>query len=179
MNLDVGFIVLCPDKDLPGLRSTVSSLQCEALSSDVCCVVPSDTTARDMQGFEAVCPTYKGKDTITSLINAGMQKLQHDWGFMIYAGSRLKTNLQRKLELFIKSDRDVMFPIVNGITNFVEGSSNGVLISKGLFKDAGEFPTIKRASETVNDFELAKLMWADEAMKKGCQFKAIAGMKIC
>lgn len=179
MKLDIGFIVLCPDKDPYGLKHTVNSLHWVAMTPDVLCVVPGAIATKELTVMEQICPIYQGGDTITSLINMGMEKLQHDWGFILYSGSCLKTNLQRKLELFIKGDRDVLFPIVNRKTNFVEGSSNGILMSKKLFKDVGNFPSPRKSNGMLNDFEVAKLLWADEASRKGCQFKAVIGLKIC
>ncbi len=178
MELDLGFIVLCPDRDVRGLRSTVSSLSFCYHNADVFCMVDGSTTPKELKQMKEICPTYKGKDTITSLINAGMKKMKKPWAFIIYAGSRIKTNLPRKLEQFVQSEKDILFPIVKNKTGFADGSSNGILIHKDTFKEIGVLPKAQ-ATEDMNDFEVSKLLWECKAIEAGCQFKAIAGIRIC
>ena len=62
--------------------------------------------------------------------------------------------------------------------NFVEGSSNGLLISKELFKKTGGFTEAKMYKQGTNSFELAKMLWAMNAMKHGSTFKGIVGLRI-
>lgn len=179
MELDLGFIILCPDRDAKGLRSTVSSMKyCCCEYADPICMVDVSTTPKELKQMKEICPTYKGKDTITSLINAGMKKVKKPWAFIMFSGSRIKTNLPKKLSMFVKSEKDILYPIVNNKTAFSEASSNGILIHKDTFKEVGNFPTSKGAAE-MNDFEVSKLLWACKAIEAGCQFKAIAGIRIC
>ncbi len=173
MKLDIGFIVLCLNNNKFELKSTVDSILWSNGSHNHYGVATSS------EGLDDVCTVYEGSDTITSLINIGMQKLTNEWAFILYSGSRLKTNLQRKMCSFIKSNKDVFFPIVNGRTNFVDGSSNGIMVHRDNYREVGDFPVIKKHYEsTLNDFEIAKLLWANTAISRGSQFKAVAGIKI-
>jgi len=175
MDLDIGFIVLNPDRDFDGLRITTNTLCCA--NYDTICIVAKDTSPKETKPMKEICPVYKGQDTITSLINAGMKKLKHKWGFIVFAGSRVKTNIHRKLPSFINSEKDIAFPIVNGKTTFDEGSSDGILLNKEFFDSVGEFPCIKRSE--YNEFEVSKFLWSCKALEQGAVFKAIAGMRIC
>ena len=86
--------------------------------------------------------------------------------------------VERKLRYFAESPKDVLYPVVGMKMNFVEGSSNGILINKETFKEVGEFPEHKMQKAGVNDFELAKLFWATKAIECGCKFKGIVGLRI-
>ena len=94
----------------------------------------------------------------------------------MFAGSRVKTNPIKKLSIFTKDKKDILFPIVNHKISFDEGSSNGILINKEFFNAVGEFPCIKGSN--FNDFEVSKFLWGCKALEKGAKFKAIAGMNI-
>ena len=57
-------------------------------------------------------------------------------------------------------------------------SFNGVLINKKFFKEVGKFPEAPMEKDGMNDFELAKLFWACDAVGKGVQFKGIVGLRV-
>ena len=176
MKLDIGYIILCLNDNKSELKNTVDSILWSNNSKN-CYGIVSNTIKDD--SLKEICPIYKGSDTITSLINTGMKSLNNEWAFILYAGSRLKTNLQRKMSLFIKDSKDILFPIINGKSNFVDGSSNGIMVHKEHFASIGEFPIIKKNYEsTLNDFEIAKLLWANDAIRHNSQFKAIAGIRL-
>ena len=177
MELDLEFIILCPNRDVKDLRNTVSSLSFCYQDAESICMVDGSISAKEIKQMKEICPTYKGKDTITSLINAGMKKVKKPWAFMVYAGSRIKTNLPQKLNQFVQSEKDILFPIVQNRTAFSDGSSNGILIHKDTFKIVGNLPTAQSTND-MNDFEVSKLLWECRAIEAGCQFKAIAGIRI-
>lgn len=175
--MDVGFIVLCPDRTLDGLKNTVRSIKYQS-ETECIAVVPQDTTSQEMKEFKVICPsTYKGKDTITSLVNVGMKRLKHEWGCLVFADSRISLYLDRKFK-FATSEKDVLYPIVEKKAGFVDASFNGVLINKVFFKEVGDFPTHTIQRKDLNDFEMAKLLWGLDAIDKGVVFKGIVGMRV-
>jgi hypothetical protein len=177
-NLDLSVIVLCPERNIGGLKGTVGSIKHHFYNRDVICVTGSNASAEEIKEMKAFCSTYKGKATITSLINVGMRKIKTEWGFLLYAGSFVRPYLERKLHYFVGSPKDILFPIVDRKMNFVEGSSNGILINRDTFKEVGDFPEAPMYKAGTNDFELAKTIWTINAMKCGCVFKGIVGLRI-
>jgi hypothetical protein len=177
--MDVGIVILCPDRNPAGLRNSVGSIRYHCYDRECLAVVPGDTSPVTIRELKEHCDLiHKGKDTITSLVNAGMKKLKHEWGFIIFGGSRVVPYLERRFTSFVKSDKDVLYPIVDKKYDFVEGCFNGVLINRKFFQEVGDFPTETMQKQGLNDFEFAKLLWAIDAMNKGAKFKGIVGMRI-
>lgn len=177
-DMDIGFIVLCPSKDVRQLRNTVKSVQYHT-TREVVCVVGNDASPSDIKDFKVVCDNiYKGKDTITSLMNVGMKRLKHKWGVFLFSGTLLRPMVEKRLCRFIESDKDIIFPILNRKMGFIEGSVDGLMINKDTFEAVGDLPDAKMQKEDLNDFEIAKLMWQQEAAEKGCIFKGIVGVRI-
>ncbi len=176
--MDVGFVILCPDRNIGGLKNTVGSITFHSYDRDALAVVGNDVSATELKNLKQVCETHKGEDTITSLINVGMKKLKHDWACIIFSASRIPMYIERKIENFAKADTDVLFPIIDRKMNFVEGSFNGVVINREFFKKVGDFPTSQMYKKGTNDFELAKMFWAMQAIQEGCTFKGIVGLRV-
>jgi hypothetical protein len=176
--MDVGFVILCPDRNVGGLRNTLGSVTHHSYNRESICVVGEDATAAELKELKQHCETHKGANTITSLINVGMKKIKHEWAFIVFSGSRIQPYLERKIETFAKNDTDVLFPVVDRKCNFIDGSFNGVLFNKKFFAKVGEFVTADMQKQGLNDFELAKMFWAVDAIGHGCTFKAIVGMRV-
>jgi len=176
--MDVQFIILCPEKSITNLKNTFSSIQNNTCQRSSICIVGSDISAKELAEMKKVCPTFKGGDTITSLINLGMKKLESEWGLIVFAGSRVQRFVERKIDQFCKNNYDVLFPVVNKKWGFVEGTFDGVLINKSFFEEVGTFPEICLNESSINDFEFAKMLWALDATQKGAKFKAIVGMRM-
>jgi hypothetical protein len=177
--LDIGLIVLCPDRNIGGLRNTAGSVLFHFYDRECIAVAGDDVTKEELVQMEKHCvKAYKGKNTITSLVNKGMRHLKHKWGFIVFAGSRVQPFMERKLADFVASDTDILYPLVEGKYNFVEGSFNGVLINKKFFNKVGKFPEDDLQKQGVNDFELAKLLWSIEAIEQGATFKGICGLRV-
>lgn len=175
---DVGYIVLCPEKEAAGLAASAKSIRYYSQNRDILAVVGGDATAAEVKILKEICPTHKGKATFSSLINVGMKKLKNEWGFLLFAGSRINLYLEKKLGMFAKSEKDVIYPVVEKHCDFVGGSFNGVLINRKFYEEVGEFPDLTLGKDGINDFELVKLFWAMDAIAKGATFKGIVGMKI-
>lgn len=176
--MDVGFVVLCPDRSPAALKNTVGSVRYSCYDRECIAITPKNTTPKEVKELKEYCQPYKGKDTITSLVNVGMKKLKHEWGFVIFAGSRVMPFLEKKFISFVKNKKDILYPIVDMKCNFVEGSFNGVLFNKEFFKEVGDLPDAPMEKQGLNDFEFAKLLWASDAVDKGVFFKGIVGMRV-
>lgn len=176
--MDYGFVILSPDRNVAGLKNTLGSIRFYSYNRQAICIVDEDAPSSEVKEMKKMCDVYKGENTLTSLINAGMKKNKHEWAFIMFAGSRIPPSLEYKLDLWAKKDSDVVFPVVDRKWQFVEGSFNGVFINKKFFNSVGDFPTATMKKQGFNDFELAKMFWAVDALDKGCTFKAIVGMKV-
>ena len=166
-----GFIVLCPERNIGGLKTTISSIKNYYPKSPYLCVVPEDTTNEEIEEFSETCSVYKAKNSITSLINLGLKKSETDINLIVIAGSWINGFTHRKYEYFYENQKDIMFPVVNGQWNFVDASINGLLINKEAMREVGDFAE-------VNRLDICKLMWGLDAVDKGYRFKALCGVKI-
>ena len=119
-----------------------------------------------------ICPVHRGRNTITSLINVGMDNSTSEWTLVVMAGAFLRNNLDRKYSYFVTSQKDILFPIVDGKTNFVDGTLNGIMVHRDTWKEIGQFSNQESLS-------WCKLSWAMAAIEHGCCFKAILGAQIC
>lgn len=169
--LDAGFVVLCPDRNPGTLRITVNGIRSRYPGSSVVASVPEDTPEKDFDIMNAICPTYKGRNTITSLINTGLNNSASLWSIIVMCGTHVRPNLDKKYSLFVESTKDILFPIAEGRTNFVDGTLNGIMIHKDAWDVAGNFCN-------ENPLVICKLLWTLDAMKRGCIFKAVIGCQI-
>ena len=177
--MDVGFIILCPDRNPGGLKNSVGSIAFHSYQRESICVVGNDANDADIKMLGKHCPVVQGEETLTSLINKGMKANKHEWGFIIFSGSRIPAFLERKIDYFAKSEKEVLYPVLDQQrTDFISGSFNGVMIHSKLFKEIGDFPSFKARKDGLNDFELAKTFWALDAITAGAKFKGIVGLRI-
>lgn len=176
--MDVGFVILCPERNIGGLKNTLGSIRFHSYNRDSICVVGKDTTSTELADMNKFAPTFKGEDTITSLINIGMKKIKHDWACILFSGSRIPAYIEKKIAVWAGSESDVLFPVVDRKWEFSEGSFNGVVINTKFFAKVGDFPAVAMMKAGLNDFEFAKMLWAMQAAEHGCKFKAIVGMRI-
>lgn len=171
--LNYGFVIICPNSNIGQIKTTTNSVKHNYQTDKYICVVPEDCHADDLKEMNKLSRTIKGGDTITSLINAGMDKtLCPEWNFIVIAGTWVRANLDRKYSYFVESEKDILFPIVDRQTNFVDGSINGFLIHKKAWIDIGHMPS-------NNPLEICKLVWAINAVDTGHKFKAVLGTAIC
>lgn len=175
---DFGFVVLCPERNLGGYQNTVRSINHQYPNAKIIGVVGNDVTTSELAEMDTKCETVMGQDTITSLINVGMKNSKAPWNVIVFAGSWVRGSVYRKFEAFVRDKRDILFPVVDGHYNFVDGSMNGIIIHQDTFAEVGDFSTHNMQKEGHNDLELIKLWWALGAMEKGCLFKAIIGMEV-
>ena len=168
---EIGFIILCPNNDLGNLKHTIKSLNFWYPSCNKIGVVERGTPKENIDEMKELCPIFKGKTTITSLINTGLRNTKNNWNLVIIAGSWLNGKELKKYCKFCTSEADILFPIIDGIAEFSKGSINGILINKKTFKLIGPMAD-------KGPLNLAKLIWANDAINKKCNFKAVLGPKI-
>lgn len=172
-SLDLGVIILCPDRKEASLKITVSSVKYHLYNRDVISVVGNDASPHDFKKFKELCPTYKGRETLASLINTGFKRLEHEWGLLIFAGGRFCQFTERKF-YFAQDEKDILFPVVDINRSFLNASLDGVLINKKTFDAIGDWPEYTHE----NGFDDSKLVWTAGAQEYGCKFKAIVGLRI-
>ena len=169
--LDFGFIVLCPENHSGSLKSTVNSIKARYPKYPVICITEKTTKDENLKKMKEICTVYKGQDTFSSLINIGMKNTKAEWNFILCAGPLIPNKIDKRFSFFIENKKDVLFPIVDNKTNFVDATLNGLLINKETWKEVGEMAN-------TGPLEIVKLMWALDAIAKGVQFKAISSVKI-
>jgi hypothetical protein len=168
--VDFGFVILCPERDLGGLISTVRSAKSHFPQASLLCMLPPDTTKKEMVEFAEVCPVVKGKGTYTSLINTGIKKSEKPWNFIIISGSVFKPRFYHKYGYFLEDEKDILYPIVDFQCDFADATLNGILIHKIAIKEVGEFED--------GELSWSKLTWSLKAAEKGYKFKALAGARV-
>lgn len=180
--INIGFIILCAEPNIGSLKYTIKSIKANYRNSNFISIVPKTIHADDLKEYKECCPTYKGKDTITSLINAGFKNSKSEWNVIIMEGAWMSANLNKKYSYFHDGNiKDIFFPIVCDYdvygkprkiyNNFWDCSLNGLTIHQKTFKEVGNF--------CDNPLEISRLMWALKAQEIGCSFKSILGAKIC
>ena len=171
-SLKSSFAIVCPDNS-PGLvRNTANSIKCRFPELPFICVANGSATPDEMAEMRATCPAYKGGDTISSLVNVALRHAPAEWVFVVFAGSVVPQKMDEKFGFFVGSDKDILFPVVQRMTNFVDGTWNGLYLNKKNFKDVGQFMESGELQEV-------KCEWASRAIEAGCRFKGVVGIKVC
>lgn len=174
--MNIGFVILCPNSNVRELKATAASIRRHCYDRRIVAMIPTGTSMATLREMKTICSVHRGKDTLTSLINGGMRWCDDERAFILFAGSKVSSRLEHKLDEFCRSENDVLFPIIEGKWTFVDGSFDGVSISKTLFKQAGEFQNQTAPAGGLNDFQMSKLLWADQAVKHKALFKAVMGL---
>lgn len=168
---DFGFVILCPERNMGGLRGTSRSIsRCYPERSQIC-ITANDATKEEIKEMKEFCPTFKGRSTITSLMNTGLQKVKSKWAMFVFSGSYVKPRLFHPYARFLEGDKEIMFPIVDNKVNFCDCSLNGLFMPKKVIKEVGKF-------DEANPLYICRLLWALDAIEKGYCFKALMGARI-
>lgn len=160
-SLDLTVVILSIDGDPSKIEKTYVSSNFLCEKYPCIGVIPKDRAVKGLS-----CQVYNGGDCVTSLIDHGMQKVKTEWALFVFSGSIIKKKIDKKLSLYVETKKDVLFPVVNRIWNFIDGSMNGLLISKEFYSQVGEFGS-------GNTLQNTKILWAERALEKGVRFKAI------
>jgi hypothetical protein len=165
----VGFVILCPERNWGGLKVSALTARDTFPTADVVCCVPADTTDAEVEEFSTVSRVTRGGQSITALINRGVAEVAGEWAFVFMAGNPVRESVLRKYERFVRSDRDIVYPVVNRQWEFPTASINGLLLNRRTARAVGPF------AEKEDDLRLVKLFWALDAIENGCQFRALVG----
>jgi hypothetical protein len=170
---DLSFVILLTEFRFAGLRATVTTIQQSFDKSDLVCVVPKDSNKEDLKTAKTICPIVEGGDTISSMINRGVEKSKRPWSLIVMSGNIIKYNPVMKYKRFLESEKDVMYRVVDkSYWKWEDASIHGVLIHKNAMKEVGAFP------EDEESLQLCKLLWAGKAIEKGYKFKGLVGVKL-
>jgi len=171
-----GFIVLAPEPNT-GLVKTSEYHLC---NYDMKVVVPEHIDNNVYEKLSELAKVVRGGNTITSLINAGFEGAQ-GWQIIVMAGVPINAKIIRKLDVFIKNEKDVFFPIVPDFdrrgrmarlnSNFSNCTLNGIAIHSDTFREVGPFVDDP-------DIQYVRLCWACAALEIGCHFKGVVGMRM-
>lgn len=168
---DFSFIILCTEANAILLESTIKSLKL-GYPNDFIAVVPNNFKTDVINEMKEKCLVFRAKDTITSMLNTGLRNTPTCWGIFVMAGTWVRRNLPVKYSHFINEESDVLFPIVDKISNFKYSTLNGLCMNKKTFKKVGPFPE-------AGKIEQCKERWAlIAAATCKTKFKAILGASI-
>jgi hypothetical protein len=175
MNLDfdfkkLGFVILNPDCDPHALRKTTNGIKEYFPLSSILCVVGSKSVNVELLGN--YCKVYVGGNTITSLIDVGMENMKTDWSFIITAGTPVRRNSLKKHIYFLRSEKDILYPVVDRKIWFDEATVNGILLPTNAIKEVGKM------GDNNHSLKLIKLLWTLTAIERGFRFKALVGARL-
>ena len=168
---NLGIIILCPDRNSGGLKSTANSIKAEMPKVPYVTMVEYNTRDDDVEDLAKYSRICKGGKTITSLIDIGVKEIRTEWCFIVMSGSRIKKSIFGKYSRFATSEKDVLYPVVDRKHLFDEASINGILLHAPMYEEIGGFGD-------EYDLQEAKLLWAGRALDKGCNFKALVGARM-
>jgi len=170
--------------DVPGLRSTCQSVaRIYGKDVPVTCAAPASMTkSQQVDMVNCVGTVIKGGNTYTSLLNTGLVKAKTAWVTVVFAGTWVNANVMRYFS-FVQDEKDILYPVVERRTGFVDATLNGVTLNTKVFKDMGgipEQPMLQDVTRQVcsSEFELVKLGWWFRATDFGCRFKAVFGLPV-
>ncbi len=171
-SLGHSFVIACIDSSCNLLRNTVDSIKSQNAQAQIIAVFPESTYEENLQMASGLCEVVKGGSTVTSLVNAGIRRATSDWALVVFGGSIVRQKMHDKYAYYVDDERDILFPVANNKTNFVDGTMNGMLVATKTFRLVGDMPE-------EENLEMSKAFWANDAIGHGCRFKAIVGAKIC
>lgn len=169
--LDICFVMISLDGNPAGFQTTGGSIRNNYPNASTLAVVPSSMHKEDVAGLRKKHPVVVAGDTVTSMFNQGIPEIDREWALVVVAGSWMRPNLDKKYGYFVDREDDILFPVVDRKWTFVDGSINGLMIRKETFKKVGPF-------QNSGPFEMCKLFWANDAVERGCRFKAVVGAQI-
>lgn len=166
----LGVIILNSESDASSLRITLRTLKDNFPEASVRCVVGKKN--HDIEELKKHCQVSVGGDTITSLIDTGMKDNTKKWSFVVTSGTFLRHYSLRKYECFCKSEKDIMFPIVDRKWKFSEATLNGLLLPTKVYSDVGPL------GDSNSDIGLVKLLWGIIAKAHGYRLIGLVGARL-
>jgi hypothetical protein len=178
--LNFGFGIIAPQSNIGAIMCTVRTIKNHYPGVSFVCAISRNTDAAAAKEIESLCPVYRGKDTITSLMNTVLKRGHKEWNLIIMEGTPVRAGVDKKLSLFVENEKDVLFPIVMEHNRkgeicavrdtFPNASLNSTFIHQKTFKLVGDF-----TDDSIMD---SKFLWMAKALEVSCKFKAILGTKL-
>jgi hypothetical protein len=178
--LNFGFAILSPEYNYGALKCTVRSITNFYPNASIVCATARSTGSKELKEMKEICPTFRGKNTITSLMNTALKKGNKEWNIIIMEGTPVRVGFVEKISRFYDSEKDIFFSIsmdynIKGYPtkirdNFVDCSLNGITMHQNAYKEVGDF-----GDESL---EMSKNLWSVEAHNKGYRFVGILGSKL-
>lgn len=170
---DISFVILLTEFRFGGLNTTASTIKSNFNNPDCLCIVPQKSNANDLKTAKNICNVFEGGNTISSMINTGVEKSKKPWSLFIMSGSLIKYNPVLKYQRFLKSNKDVMYRVVDkSHWKWEDASIHGLLIHKNALNEIGTFP------ENEESLQKCKLLWGAKAIQKGYKLKGLVGVKL-
>jgi hypothetical protein len=169
---NIGFVILCPECNLGGLKYTSTSIKFEFPKCKFITMVGKDAPKDEILEMSKHSRIIRGGNTITSLIDKGVEEMKSEWCMIVTSGSMIRPNTIKKYNYFLRGQKDILFPVMDRKYLFDEATINGILINRNTYKDIGEL------GDDDPDIQRVKLAWASKALDKGCKFKGIVGAKL-
>lgn len=162
---EYGFVVICHNTTTDKIKTTVRSIQFNYPNKQIICCLPKDGNV------DIDVPVIKGGNSFISILNNGMKKAPcKAWNFFIKADHWLSNHLEQRFLMFTENEKDIIFPIKNGKTSFIDFDLSCLLLHHTALKEIGAFHDTKH--------EVARALWAATAIYKGYKFKTLLGTVI-
>lgn len=169
---DLGFVILLTEFRFGGLRATTATINSNFQNAHYICAVPEQSDENDIKIAKTICPIVKGKNTISSMINAGIEKSEKPWNLVVISGNIIRHKPVTRYEKWIDSKKDIMYRVTDKIHwRWEDASIHGMLIHKEAMKEIGGF--LEEES-----LPMCKLEWAARAIDKGYKFKGVVGIRL-
>ena len=170
-----GFIIICNNYNIKQIADTIKSIR--IYYPDYPVIISCDSTftkeqIKNIKILEIKNNVISKTSGEINLIDAGISDAIPNWNILLVSGSRLKTKIDKKYTLFTKSEKDILYPVINRKFYFHESSWTGMMFSKMAYKDLGGFPAVS------NDLSRSKVIFEGEGLEKGYRFVGIVGLPI-
>ncbi len=170
---DLGFVILLTEFRFGGLRATTSTIGSNFNNAKCICVVPGGSDKEDMRTAKSICPLVEARETISSMINAGIEKSQKPWNLIVMSGNIMRYKPVMKYGNWMDSPKDIMYRAVDKTHwRWEDASIHGMMIHKEAMKEVGAFP------EDEESLPMCKLIWGATALEKGYKLKGLVGIRL-
>lgn len=167
-DLDLCVAIISLNSNLNEIKKTHKRIEFLSKNHPAIVVVPENSNLSVEDINVANVPLFKGGNCITSMFDIAIENSIKPWVYLVFAGTTILQKIDVKLSRYVENESDVLFPVVDRIWNFIDGSINGILINQKFHASVGNFGS-------GNPLKVTKLNWAERALEKGVNFKAIVG----
>ena len=169
---DLGFVILLTEFRFGGLRATTATINSNFNNARYICSIPADSNEGDVKIAKTICPIVKGKNTISSMINVGIEKSERPWNLIVMSGNIIRHKPVMRYGRWIESKKDIMYRVTDKVRwKWEDASIHGMLIHKDAIREVGDF--LEEES-----LPACKMEWATRAIQKDYKFKGIVGVRL-